>query len=190
MALFDTGAKDLALAAYDSGETGDSAVQAYKRAQTDGAALILGPLFGASATALAPLRRTGPHQHHLLLQRRKRGPARPLGDGHRRPAAGPPRRRLQRLDRHQALRRAGAAQHLRRADGAHAGKPGRDARRHGGRPETLRRRQRRSRPPPGGWPTPPRAKASSPSCVPVAPPRLDTVLASLSAAGVDPNRCS
>jgi hypothetical protein len=42
MALFDTGAKDLALAAYDSGETGDSAIQAYKRAQTDGAALILG----------------------------------------------------------------------------------------------------------------------------------------------------
>ena len=58
MALFDSGAKDLALAAYDSGDTGDSAVEAYKRAQTDGAALILGPLFGASATALAPLRRT------------------------------------------------------------------------------------------------------------------------------------
>jgi ABC-type branched-subunit amino acid transport system substrate-binding protein len=58
MALFDSGAKDLALAAYDSGETGDSAVEAYKRAQADGAALILGPLFGASATALGPLRRT------------------------------------------------------------------------------------------------------------------------------------
>lgn len=58
LALFDSGAKDLALAAYDSGETGDSAVEAYKRAQADGAALILGPLFGPSATALAPLRRT------------------------------------------------------------------------------------------------------------------------------------
>jgi len=58
MALFDSGAKDLALAAYDSGDTGDSAVEAYKRAQTDGAALILGPLFGSSATALAPLRGT------------------------------------------------------------------------------------------------------------------------------------
>jgi ABC-type branched-subunit amino acid transport system substrate-binding protein len=58
MALFDTGARDLALAAYDSGETGDQAVQAYKKAQTDGAALILGPLFGGSVTALAPLRRT------------------------------------------------------------------------------------------------------------------------------------
>ena len=58
LALFDTGAKDLALAAYDSGESGDTTIQAYKRAQTDGCALILGPLFGASATALAPLRRT------------------------------------------------------------------------------------------------------------------------------------
>lgn len=58
MALFDSGGKDLALAAYDSGDTGDTAVEAYKRAQTDGAALILGPLFGASATAIAPLRRS------------------------------------------------------------------------------------------------------------------------------------
>jgi len=58
LALFDAGAKDLALAAYDSGETADSAVEAYKRAQTDGAALILGPLFGSSATALNPLRQS------------------------------------------------------------------------------------------------------------------------------------
>jgi ABC-type branched-subunit amino acid transport system substrate-binding protein len=57
LALFDTGAKDLALAAYDAGESGDAAIQAYKKAQTDGCALILGPLFGASAMALAPLRR-------------------------------------------------------------------------------------------------------------------------------------
>src|SRR6185503_18860713 len=34
-------------------------IQAYRRAQTDGAALILGPLFGASASALVPLRREG-----------------------------------------------------------------------------------------------------------------------------------
>ena len=59
LALFDTGAKDLALAAYDAGENGDATVRAYQRAQTDGCALILGPLFGASATALGPLRRTG-----------------------------------------------------------------------------------------------------------------------------------
>jgi branched-chain amino acid transport system substrate-binding protein len=58
LALFDTGAKELALAAYDSGETGDSAIQAYNKARTDGVALILGPLFGASATALGPMRRT------------------------------------------------------------------------------------------------------------------------------------
>lgn len=58
MALFDTGAKDLALAAYDSGETGESAIQAYNRARTDGVALVLGPLFGSSASALGPQRRT------------------------------------------------------------------------------------------------------------------------------------
>src|SRR5262245_23724694 len=55
MALFDTGAKELALAAYDSGETADTAIEAYRKARIDGAALVLGPLFGTSATALAPL---------------------------------------------------------------------------------------------------------------------------------------
>ncbi len=55
MALFDTGAKELALAAYDSGETAETAVEAYRKARTEGAALVLGPLFGTSATALAPL---------------------------------------------------------------------------------------------------------------------------------------
>ncbi|MBL6616548.1 MAG: penicillin-binding protein activator [Reyranella sp.] len=55
MALFDTGAKELALAAYDSGESADTAVEAYRKARADGAALVLGPLFGTSATALAPL---------------------------------------------------------------------------------------------------------------------------------------
>ena len=55
MALFDTGAKELALAAYDSGETAETAVEAYRKARIDGAALVLGPLFGTSATALAPL---------------------------------------------------------------------------------------------------------------------------------------
>ena len=58
MALFDTGAKDLAIAAYDSGETGESAIQAYNKARTEGTALILGPLFGASASALGPMRST------------------------------------------------------------------------------------------------------------------------------------
>jgi branched-chain amino acid transport system substrate-binding protein len=55
MALFDTGAKDLALAAYDSGDSPQSAIEAYRKARTDGVALVLGPLFGASAKALAPL---------------------------------------------------------------------------------------------------------------------------------------
>lgn len=59
MALFDTGAKELALAAYDSGETADTAVEAYRKARTEGAALVLGPLFGTSATALAPLVQQG-----------------------------------------------------------------------------------------------------------------------------------
>src|SRR4029450_2646809 len=43
MALFDTGAKELALAAYDSGETADTAVEAYRKARIDGARLGLGP---------------------------------------------------------------------------------------------------------------------------------------------------
>ena len=55
MALFDTGAKELALAAYDSGESGDTAMEAYRKARTDGVAMVLGPLFGTSAKALAPL---------------------------------------------------------------------------------------------------------------------------------------
>jgi ABC-type branched-subunit amino acid transport system substrate-binding protein len=55
MALFDTGAKELALAAYDSGDKAETAVEAYRKARTDGTALVLGPLFGTSAKALAPL---------------------------------------------------------------------------------------------------------------------------------------
>ena len=55
MALFNSGAKELALAAYDSGETPEAAAEAYRKARTDGVALVLGPLFGSSARALAPL---------------------------------------------------------------------------------------------------------------------------------------
>src|SRR5882757_8699001 len=55
MSLFDSGAKDLALAAYDAGESPNAALEAYRKARADGAALVLGPLFGSSATALAPL---------------------------------------------------------------------------------------------------------------------------------------
>ena len=55
MALFDSGAKELSLATYDSGSTPETAIEAYRKARTEGAALVLGPLFGNSATALAPL---------------------------------------------------------------------------------------------------------------------------------------
>lgn len=55
MALFDTGAKELALSTFDSGSTADAAIEAYRQARTAGVALVLGPLFSTSATALAPL---------------------------------------------------------------------------------------------------------------------------------------
>ena len=59
MALFDSGARDIALAAYDSGDSAEAAVQAYRKARTDGAALVLGPLFGTSASALVNEVRSG-----------------------------------------------------------------------------------------------------------------------------------
>ncbi len=59
MALFDSGAKDIALAAYDSGDSPDTAMQAYRKARTDGVALVLGPLFGNSAASLASSVRQG-----------------------------------------------------------------------------------------------------------------------------------
>jgi branched-chain amino acid transport system substrate-binding protein len=59
MSLFDSGAKDLALAAYDAGESPNAALEAYRKARADGAALVLGPLFGSSATALAPMVQQG-----------------------------------------------------------------------------------------------------------------------------------
>ena len=55
MALFDSSSKELALSAYDSGESAETAVEAYRKARLDGAALVLGPLYGTSASALAPL---------------------------------------------------------------------------------------------------------------------------------------
>jgi len=59
MALFESGAKDLALASYDSGDSAETAIQAYRKARTDGVALVLGPLFGNSAAALASSVRQG-----------------------------------------------------------------------------------------------------------------------------------
>jgi branched-chain amino acid transport system substrate-binding protein len=55
MALFDNGSKELALSAYDSGDSAETAVEAYRKARLEGAALVLGPLYGTSASALVPL---------------------------------------------------------------------------------------------------------------------------------------
>jgi branched-chain amino acid transport system substrate-binding protein len=55
MALFDTGARELALSSYDSGENPETSVEAYRKARLDGAAMVLGPLYGTSASALVPL---------------------------------------------------------------------------------------------------------------------------------------
>ena len=59
MSLFESGAKELSLAAYDSGDTPAQATDAYRRAKLDGVALVLGPLFGTSASALASSVRAG-----------------------------------------------------------------------------------------------------------------------------------
>jgi len=59
LALFDTGAKELAIAAYDSGDSPDQAAQAYRKAKTEGVAVVLGPLFGPSAKALGPAVKDG-----------------------------------------------------------------------------------------------------------------------------------
>ncbi len=59
LALFESGAKDIALAAYDSGDSAEVALQAYQKARTDGVALVLGPLFSNSAAALSSSVRRG-----------------------------------------------------------------------------------------------------------------------------------
>src|SRR5476651_1409318 len=59
MSLFDSGSRELSLSTYDTGDSADQAVQAYTKARTEGSALVLGPLFGPSASALAPLVRQG-----------------------------------------------------------------------------------------------------------------------------------
>lgn len=59
MSLFDSGAREIALAAYDSGDTAEKAIEAYRKARADGVALVLGPLFANSASALASSVRAG-----------------------------------------------------------------------------------------------------------------------------------
>jgi len=53
LALFDGASRELALSVYDSGESAEAALEAYRKARAEGASLVLGPLFGASAAALA-----------------------------------------------------------------------------------------------------------------------------------------
>ncbi len=55
MALFDVGTERLVLLPKDTGGTPDGAARAAAAALADGATLILGPLFSASAAAVAPL---------------------------------------------------------------------------------------------------------------------------------------
>jgi ABC-type branched-subunit amino acid transport system substrate-binding protein len=55
LALFDGAGKDIALVPIDTGDTPEGAVQATERAIREGANLILGPLFSASAAVAGPV---------------------------------------------------------------------------------------------------------------------------------------
>ena len=161
MALFDIGAKELALSAYDSGDTTETAVEAYRKARAGGSRPGAGAAVRHLGHRAGAAGGPGRGQCRVLFQRRVGRPARRLDHGHRRPAAGPPRRRPRDRRRHQTLRHLRAADALWRADGAHAGKPCRRARRHGGGGRALRSPTaptscRR----PGGSPPRPRARAS------------------------------
>src|SRR5689334_23352426 len=55
LALFDGAGKDIALVPIDTGDTPEGAVAATERAIREGANLILGPLFSASAAVAGPV---------------------------------------------------------------------------------------------------------------------------------------
>ena len=55
LALFEGAGRTIALSTFDTGDTPEGAVDAFNKAQREGTALILGPLFGASASRLAPM---------------------------------------------------------------------------------------------------------------------------------------
>jgi ABC-type branched-subunit amino acid transport system substrate-binding protein len=57
LAVFDMGDESFALLPRDTGGTPDGAVRAAEAALNDGAGLLLGPLFGAEAQAVAPVAR-------------------------------------------------------------------------------------------------------------------------------------
>lgn len=57
LALFDAGAKDMVLLPMDTGESPEGAAAAARNAVDQGARLIIGPLFGSSTRAVAPVAR-------------------------------------------------------------------------------------------------------------------------------------
>ncbi|MCW5745107.1 MAG: penicillin-binding protein activator [Alphaproteobacteria bacterium] len=57
LAIFDGAGRDVALLPYDTGDSPEQAVAAVQKAAKDGAVIVLGPLFGASASAAAPAAR-------------------------------------------------------------------------------------------------------------------------------------
>ncbi len=67
----------------------ETAVEAYRKAPLDGAALVLGPLSTARRPALLCVGQPGRHERDRFLERRAGRAARRLDHGNRRPAAGP-----------------------------------------------------------------------------------------------------
>lgn len=55
LALFDLGKQDIVLLPQDTGETPEGAIAAAQKALGEGAQIILGPLYSASTTAIAPI---------------------------------------------------------------------------------------------------------------------------------------
>ena len=146
--------------------TAEAAVEAYRKARTDGAALVLGPAVRHVGHGARAAGGAGRRQRRVLLQRRAAAQRGVWIMG----IAAPPqvRRVVDHADRrrHQALRHLRAADALWRADGADARKPCRRARRHGGGGRTLRRQQLRShdRRPGGSPPRPGQGRAASSPC--------------------------
>ncbi len=189
MALFDTGAKELALAAYDSGDRRRiPPSRPIARPASTAPPWCWGRLFGTSATALAPLVEQGGANVVSLLQRRAGRPARRLDHGHRRPAAG--RAASSTMPSMSGVKRFAAfapqtsygqqmvADHRRARSTIRGGKVAAvelfDANsadpHHAGR---------------DGWPRRPGRGDKLAVLVPVAPPRLSAALAALAAAGID-----
>ena len=124
MALFDTGAKDLALAAYDSGEPAIRPSRPTQGAQTDGVGPDPGPAvrhLGHGARAAAP-HRTAPTSSPSPTTRASPSPASGswASPRRRRSAASSTTRVSTGIKRFAVF---APQHHLRRPDGAHPGKP-------------------------------------------------------------------